>query len=215
MKITAPQLSNDLPVLSNLKQLIKRDETLSSAIISDEDISQLTVKSFAATELRLQKVNVTQARLERTSFSDVEFVNCALIASEFPDSSWRRVAVKGSRCSGLQLQTSTLKDVTFNDCKLNLANFRFSKLTNVCFKDCILDQADFYQSELKNVAFLNCVLDKAEFSASKLKQVDFRSSEITGILGIKSLAGAIIDSAQLMALAPILANELMIEVKDD
>ncbi|HEY5137829.1 MAG TPA: pentapeptide repeat-containing protein, partial [Methylococcales bacterium] len=100
-------------------------------------------------------------------------------------------------------------------CKLDLANFRFSKLTNVIFKDCTLEEADFYMAELRDVAFQNCVFEKTEFSGSKLRQVDFRTSDVLGVQGIGSLAGAIIDSSQLITLAPLLASALKIQVKDD
>jgi len=57
-------------------------------------------------------------------------------------------------------------------------------------------------------------MNKTEFSGSKLKQTDFRTSDITNISSISSLAGATIDSVQLIALAPMLANELKIQVED-
>lgn len=122
--------------------------------------------------------------------------------------------VKNSRCSGLQLQQSTLKDVTFTGSKLNLTNFRFSKLSNVLFEDCILDETDFYMAELKNVSFENCTIDKPEFSSTKFKNVDLRTSVLTNISGINSFSGVIIDSTQLISLAPELAHELNITVKD-
>lgn len=215
MKIVLPQLSKDLDELQNLKQLIERDETLSMASLQDEDISQFAGKSFTANELRLTKIDATEAKLERTSFSDTELLNSELIATVFSESSWRRVLVKKSRCSGIQLQTSTLKDVAFVDCKLNMANFRFAKLTNVCFEDCVLDEADFYAAQLINVAFQNCSLVKTQFSDATLKQVDLRTSDINDLLGVSSLKGAIIDSIQLVSLAPVLANQLGIDVKND
>lgn len=79
----------------------------------------------------------------------------------------------------------------------------------------MLDEDDFYSAELCKVAFLNCTMEKTEFSGSKLKQVDLRTSHIAGISGISGLAGATIDSTQLVALAPILAAELKIEIKDE
>ncbi len=215
MNVALPQFPSELTELKQLKQLIRRDQTLTTASIHDEDISNLTVKGFSAFELKLEKINFTQAKLEKSGFIDTAITNCDLIATSFADSSWLRTVIKNSRCSGLQIQASTLKDITFLDCKLNLSNFRFSKLTNVHFKDCMLDEADFYTAELNNVYFQNCTLDKAEFSSAKLKKADFRTSEITNVLGVRSLAGAIIDSMQLVSLAPVLANELNIVVLDE
>jgi uncharacterized protein YjbI with pentapeptide repeats len=215
MKIALPQISDNLETLQNLRRLILRDETLTTAHIQNEDLSQFKSKSFAANELRLEKVLFGEARLEKTSFSDAEFINCDLTATVFSEASWRRTAVKNCRGSGLQLQVSTLKDVTFTGCKLDLANFRFAKLTNVLFEDCVLDEADFYNAHLKNVWFQGCILHKTEFSGAKLDKVDLRTSDITTISGISTLAGATIDSTQLIALAPLLAHELKIIVDDN
>jgi uncharacterized protein YjbI with pentapeptide repeats len=215
MNVALPRLQNNLDATRNLVRLIKQDVTLNSVTIQCEDISHIKASSFTGSELKLEKITATEARLEKAGFTDVELLDCSLVATVFSGSSWRRVLFKNSRCSGIQLQTSTLRDVTFINCKLDLANFRFAKLTNVHFKECAIIDTDFYSAELNNVTFEKCDLDKAEFSGSKLKKVDLRSSDITNISGITSLAGSIIDPVQLIGLAPRLASELKITVKDD
>jgi uncharacterized protein YjbI with pentapeptide repeats len=215
MDIALPTITGKLDTLKDLHKILMKDETLSSASIGDEDITGVKARNFTANEAHFEKVNFTQAKLDKTGLSDIELLNCDLIATALPESSWRRILIDSCRCSGVQLQTSTLRDVTFTDCKLNLANFRFSKLKNVRFKNCVLDEADFYSAELENVDFQNCNMDRTEFSSSRLKHVDLRSSEIVSITGIGNLSGAIIDSMQLITLAPLLASELKITVKDD
>lgn len=113
MPIALPTIPKDIETIEGLQTLIQKDETLSGASFRNEDISRLRVKSFSADELRLEKIVATEAKLEKTSFSDVELINCDLVATALPEASWRRVLVKNSRCDGLQLQTSTLKDITF------------------------------------------------------------------------------------------------------
>lgn len=213
MIIKLPQLPPGLEDSSDLADLIKSDYTLEKLLLQNEDIAGLRAQGFSVNESRLKKLNATSAKLEKTSFLDAELLHCDLIAISLAESSWQRVLIKSSRCSGMQLQTSTLKNVTFDDCKLNLANFRFSKLTNVRFKDCLLDEADFYAAVLKNVEFQNCVMNKTEFSGSELKVVDFRTSDIVNIANISSLAGASIDYVQLIGIAPKLAAELKIKVQ--
>jgi uncharacterized protein YjbI with pentapeptide repeats len=215
MKIALPQLPAKLEPLSGLTGLIEDDETISTAVFRAEDISGLVTRSFTANEVRFERLQATQSQLVRTSFSDVEFSGCALIATAFPESSWRRVLCKESRCSGMQLQNSILKDITFAGCKLNMVNFRFCDLFNITFKDCMLDEADFYGASLKNIRFQNCTLQRTQFSTAKLSKADFRTSDITGVLGVSSFAGAIIDSLQLLAIAPVLAQEFKITIKDD
>lgn len=215
MSIALPHIARHVPLLRNLRQLIEADETISCGLVQRADISLLVAKSFAASELRLEKVNCSQVRLEKTNFADVEFLNCDVTAASFAEASWRRVLLQDCRGSGMQLPGSTLKDVTFSSCKLDLANFRFAKLHNVRFQDCQLSEADFYAAELRSVEFRHCSLQKTQFSEAKLHQVDLRSSNILGLAGIASLSGAIIDSAQLLGIAPLLAAELKIRVIDD
>ncbi len=145
----------------------------------------------------------------------MEYSNCVLTTTSCGESSWHRVSVDNSRCTGLGLQTSTLQDVVFTDCKLNLVNFRFAKLKNVVFEGCDLSEADFYCSELTNVRFDGCALDGVEFSGSKLKRVDLRCSDVSSLRSANSLTGAIIDSTQLIILAPLLAAEAGIEIDDE
>ena len=116
--------------------------------------------------------------------------------------------------TGLDLSRSTLKDVTFEGCKLDMVNVRFAKLTRVQFIDCIMNEADFQAAELTDVAFQNSHLEKVEFGQCKLKSVDARSSQLFDIRGWQSLKGLTIDSAQLVSIAPQLAVELGLVIKE-
>jgi uncharacterized protein YjbI with pentapeptide repeats len=117
--------------------------------------------------------------------------------------------------TGVDLSRSTLKDVVFKDCKLDMANFRFAKLTRVTFISCTLNETDFQAAELSEVVFEDCYLEKVEFGQSKVKQVDARTSQLYDIRGWQSLKGLIIDSTQLVMIAPQLAHELGLIIKAD
>lgn len=215
MNITTPQLPSELKVVNDLSQEIHKDETLSEVCVNRADIRGAHVNSVSLSEVKMTGVIFAQAILERTSFVDGIFSKCDFTACKLPEASWQRVTMKNGRASGIQLQNSTLKNVLFEDCKMNLANFRFTKLKDALFKNCDLSEADFYNAQLENVSFENCLLNKTEFSASKLKKVDLRTSNITNIMGVENLGGAIIDNLQLMSLAPLLAAQHKIIVRDD
>jgi uncharacterized protein YjbI with pentapeptide repeats len=119
-----------------------------------------------------------------------------------------------SRCSGAQFQMCSIQDVVFKGCKLDLVNFRFAKLKNVIFRDCLVSDTDFYNAELTNVRFDKCNIEKIELSGTKNKNLDLRSSQLGSIHGSGSLKGAIIDQMQLMQLAPYLAQEIGLTIKD-
>jgi len=196
MKVAAPQLPAELTPLTDLKRQIMKDETISAVSVDQEDVTGVAAKSVSLSEVKATSTGFVEAKLERAAFIDCIFSKCDFTASKLPDASWQRTVLLAARC------------------KLDLANFRFAKLKNVHFKDCDLTEADFYAAELHNVEFENCNLDRVEFSSSKLKKVDLRSSDILAIRGVDSLGGAIIDSSQLMALAPALAAHHKIVVED-
>ena len=115
--------------------------------------------------------------------------------------------------AGVDFSRSTLHDVVFEDCKLDMANFRFTKLKRVRFVNCMMNETDFQVAELSEVDFESCHLEKVEFAQCKIKQVDVRTSQLYDIRSWQSLKGLIIDPTQLVMIAPELANELGIVVK--
>lgn len=214
MKVAAPQLPSTLNTLNDFTNEIRKDETLTEIHVEYADVHGVRLNSLACSEAKITQTIFSQATLERTIFTDIIFLKCTFTATKLPEASWQRVLMQQIRASGIQLQNSTIKNVSFEDSKMDLANFRFTKLQDVSFKNCDLTEADFYNATIENVSFENCRLDKVEFSSSTLKNVDLRTSDIAHILGVQDLSGAIIDSIQLMGLAPRLAAEYKIIVKD-
>ncbi len=214
MNVALPQLPQDLITLTESRSTIEKDEPLVCVRIENCSLTGINAGGARFSEVSLLKVTLGGAAMEKLDWSDVLAVRCDFTAANCEQSSWRRVHVKGSRCSGMLLHSAKLQDATFENCKLDLANFRFTKLKNVRFVDCVLDKADFYQAELKSVTFENCTLSETEFSQAKLDKVDLRTSDLTGIKGVENMKGAIINSTQLIYLAPLLVAQLGIIVED-
>jgi uncharacterized protein YjbI with pentapeptide repeats len=65
------------------------------------------------------------------------------------------------------------------------------------------------------VEFVDCALKSADFTAATLTDADLRGATELGIAGgLDRLSGAVISTAQLLDLAPVLAAELGIRVED-
>jgi uncharacterized protein YjbI with pentapeptide repeats len=214
MKINFPKLPPRAglePI--DLSQLVA-EVSLEHVLVSGIDASNLRAKSLALDESLLEKVTLAEARLERLGLSDAELKACDFSAARCPENSIIRVRITDSRMTGVDLSRGTLKDVVFENCKLDMANFRFAKLTRVQFIDCILNEADFQRAELKDVAFLSSHLEKVEFSQARIKDVDARTSELVDIRGWQSLRGLTIDPVQLITIAPQLAQELGLAIEE-
>jgi uncharacterized protein YjbI with pentapeptide repeats len=120
-----------------------------------------------------------------------------------------------SRMTGFQWINGALRDVAFQDCRLDLSTFRFSKLTDVVFTDCNLTRADFTNADLSRARFVNCVLAGAQFSHANVGGTRFTRCELVDIDGVTSLRGAILEGHNLIALAHTLATALGITIETD
>jgi len=126
----------------------------------------------------------------------------------------RRVVMSGTRMTGIAWITGSIRDVTFDGCRIDLGYFSATKFSNVVFTGCRLDQANFGDTELNDVSFTNCELAGAQFSGAGLVQTRFSGCGLTGISGVTSLRGAIITTSDAVALAAIFADALGIKIED-
>lgn len=215
MKLPAPP---KLPPKTDLEaanaESLRTEARLEQCIFVQAEAVGLRASNMSLEETMFERVALAEAKLEKLHLLDAELRTCDLSAAHCSESSWIRVRISGGRMTGLDLSRSTLKDVTFEGCKLDMVNVRFAKLTRVQFIDCIMNEADFQAAELTDVAFQNSHLEKVEFGQCKLKSVDARSSQLFDIRGWQSLKGLTIDSAQLASIAPQLAVELGLVIKE-
>jgi uncharacterized protein YjbI with pentapeptide repeats len=157
---------------------------------------------------------------ESESESDDEFLDAT-----FEDADWsnrretrfsaRRVEFLRARLTGAQLPESTLIDVTFADCRADLASFRFAKLERVVFRDCRLEEADFYGAELEDVLFERCDLRLASIDGVRITRVELRGCNLEGMQGAEALRGARMPWSDIVGNAPLFAVALGIEILDD
>jgi uncharacterized protein YjbI with pentapeptide repeats len=214
MKLRLPQIpaAADLEVISPAR--LGAEQAFERVRLQSGDASNLVAKGMNFDEALLEKVIFVSAALEKLSLDDAELRACDFSAAQCNDASWVRVRATSGRMSGIDLSRSVLKDVLFESCKLDMANFRFAKLTRVTFVDCVCDEADFQGAELHEVKFVSSHLEKTEFAQCKIKSVDARTSELIDIRGWQSLCGLKVDAVQLMTIAPQLAATMGIIVAE-
>ena len=73
---------------------------------------------------------------------------------------------------------------------------------------------DFGGATIKRARFPGCTLTGADFSRAALDKVDLRGADLDITAGYESLRGAIISTAQLLSMAPSLARQIGIVVRD-
>ena len=191
-------------------------------------------------ETRYESVHLDQLALDQVDCSRSRFFECALtgvtveggnfrhvqlregwiqatrwIAGDLAAVDWLDVTVVASVLAGVQMFDAQLRRVTFRECKLDSVNLRGAKLLDVRFIDCQLEHVDFSGAGLTNVDFPGSRISGATFDRAQLANVDLREAIELRLDGsYDALRGSTITSAQLINLAPELAQALGIVVRD-
>ena len=125
-----------------------------------------------------------------------------------------RVELRRCRLTGAELAEANLRDVAFEECRIDLVGLRHAQLERVVFRDCRMSECDFYGSALKDVLFERCELREATFSTCTLQRVELRGCDLAGVRGAEALRGARMPWNDIVENAALFAAVLGIEVVD-
>ncbi|MFL5953739.1 MAG: pentapeptide repeat-containing protein [Gaiellaceae bacterium] len=128
--------------------------------------------------------------------------------------SLERVELRRCRLTGTELAEASLRDVTFDECRIDLAGLRHARLERVVFRDCRMGECDFYGTSLKDVLFERCDLREATLSAAKLERVELRGCDLSGVRGADALRGARLPWNDVIENAALFARLAGIEIVD-
>ena len=185
------------------------ESDVSGAVVVDQTASGVTFAS-----VRLADADLSGSRLEHLRITDGVLQRCNLANVHAARASLHRVAIEGSRMTGMAFAEATLRDVTLSGSRIDLASFGFSRLQRVTFEDCVLHQTDFLEAQLDEVRFHGCDLTRADFRGARLNQCEFRRCDLTGLEGVESLRGAALEWSDIVGMAGVWAGALGIERLD-
>jgi len=190
------------------------DESYDRYHITGEAFSGVMAAGSRFAECAFSSVTFDGGELRRSRLSEVIFRKVRVVAADLAETDWLDAWFGGCVLAGVQAYGSSLRRVTFRDCKLDSVNFRDATLTDVQFEDCVLRSADFGGATLTRVRFPGCQLEGADLTKVTCTDVDLRGAALGITGGYESLRGTVIDSVQLVSLAPLLARHLGIAVED-
>ncbi|MGW3664037.1 pentapeptide repeat-containing protein [Streptomyces sp. NPDC005141] len=154
-----------------------------------------------------------ETRLHRARVLDSVLTGIRGVGTDLAESTLRDVEVVDARLGGVQLHGSVLERVLVRGGKIDYLNLRKARLKDVVFEGCVLVEPDFGGARLERVEFVDCVLKGADLTGATLTDVDLRAAaEIDIARGVDRLAGAVISTAQLLDLAPVMAAALGVRV---
>jgi uncharacterized protein YjbI with pentapeptide repeats len=159
--------------------------------------------------IKLRECVWREVELLESELSFVEITDVMLQTCDFANSRWdwfaaNRVHFKSCRLLGFKAIDSEIVSARFDDCLMELSQFRFAKMPGAYFDHCDLRHADFSGADLTNATFADCDLSDAAFSQAKCRGVDFRSSKLDRLtVGPAELSGVIIDPVQAAELVKV------------
>jgi uncharacterized protein YjbI with pentapeptide repeats len=126
----------------------------------------------------------------------------------------QRAQLNRCRLTGAELAEAMLRDVTFDECRVDLVGLRHARLERVVFRDCRMAECDLYGATLTDVLFERCELRDATLSSTRLQHVELRGCDLTGLRGAEALRGARMPWTDVLENAALFATFLGIEIVD-
>lgn len=127
---------------------------------------------------------------------------------------WRDLHVRDSRLGSVEAYDARWSSVHFIDCKLGYLNLRGAELLDIAFTGCVIEEIDLEQTTARRVRFSDTRLSRLTVQQGTFDHVDLRGADIAEIDGLDSLRGVVISPRQLHDLAPVLAAERGVVVRE-
>ena len=173
-----PEIPDELTTWDPPAEL--RDVELALCRVEAVELSERDASRLQVAESRMAHVNLSGCGLEGAKFHDVIVEMGSWANVRAAGLSLTRVRLDQVRLTGASLASAEIRDVTFVDCRIDLAAFRFAKLERVRFDNCRMDEVDFYGASLTSVVFTGCSLVSATWSAATLTCSEIRGCDLAG-----------------------------------
>ena len=181
----------------------------------DIDLSQRSAESVEFTQCRFRGADLSGTQVDRVGLTDCLAENSNLANVRADAGALVRVRFVMSRMTGFTVAKGLLRDVEFEDCRLDLSGWRFTDFQATRFINCNLTRADFTEADLTGAQFVGCDLTGAQFDKAKMEGTRFRKCVLVDIGGVLSWRGATVDGNDLIALSYTLAHALGIRIEAD
>jgi uncharacterized protein YjbI with pentapeptide repeats len=185
---------------------------LAGALLEAADYSGQTARNCRFEEARLGSLDLGGVDLTACSFRDVAIAGGSWANIRTRSIRVHRAEFKSVRMTGADLAAAEIEDVSFVDCRIDLAFFVSARLRRVRFDRCRLDETDFTDANLVSVAFDGCSLARTVWTDAELSGCEMRACTISGAARLDRLRGVRMPVADVLAAATDLAGALGIEI---
>ncbi|WP_227983990.1 pentapeptide repeat-containing protein [Nocardia spumae] len=213
-----PRDLTDLPYadeLTPLREPLAPDSEYERIHLDSAAPDEVSAAGSWFTRSALTSVVLTGGSVAHSRFEDVWMRGVRWIGTDIGETRWLDAELIDSAWSGVIAVDAQLRRVRFEGCKLESVNFRAAKLRHVSFVDCVLRDVDFSSAALRQVEFPGSRLDGVALHGATFQDVDLREAATLDLIAdIGTLKGAIINTGQLMEMAPAFARAAGIIVRD-
>ena len=128
------------------------------------------------------RVIYTEESVKNREFDHCTFIDCDLYGSDFSQSQFLDCTFKGCNLSMVKLNATSLKNVTFEACKLMGIAFEYCEdfLFEVKFNDCVLDFSSFANKKMAKTKFTKCSMQDVNFAGTNLLKAVFEEVNLNG-----------------------------------
>ena len=209
-----PRLASDLAVTPADDLYDDGDGPDWAGLAVHGDLVDWEADGLTVTGCRLAALQLTGARLEKARFVDVLFESCELSGAVLTQASFLRVELRQCRLVGSVWTGARLRHVRIDGCKLDRVAWNEVHAEDLLVSGSLLVEADLAGAQLAGARFADCDLGRADLSGASMTGARLHGSRLDGVKGVRGLAGAHIDSFQVLALAPLLLADIGIAVDD-
>ncbi|MGC2445523.1 pentapeptide repeat-containing protein [Candidatus Binatus sp.] len=177
-------------------------------------IQGAVLSDASASRLQFDTCVLTRIELDRSTLPNLRMVDVRVEKSSAANGTWaspslRRVEIIGSRLTGLTINEGELSDVVFRECKADFMQIASSRIRDVRFENCVLAEAEFRECTLERVAFSGCDMRNVNLAQARLIEIDLRGSGIAGLmLDAAQLGSLTVDPSQAMVILQMLGAKV-------
>ena len=177
---------------------------IQGAVLSDASASRLQFDTCVLTRIELDRSKLPNLRMV-----DVRVEKSSAANGTWASPSLRRVEIIGSRLTGLTINEGELSDVVFRECKADFMQIASSRIRDVRFENCALAEAEFRECTLERVTFSGCDMKNVNLAQARLIEIDLRGSGIAGLmLDAAQLGSLTVDPSQAMVILQMLGAKV-------
>jgi uncharacterized protein YjbI with pentapeptide repeats len=207
-----PDLPDELPEGEPPADLVDRE--VEGHRFIGLDLTSRNARGVRMTDVQLENVDLSNGDLRRATLHSVTWRDGSVANARADEARLRRLRLERVRATGLRLATGHLEDVTFIDCQLDLATFRFAELDRVRFERCRMTEADFYEAAITSVVFEDCDLTRAVWSGATFRRSEMRGCDLAGSTDLERLRGVRMPWPDVIRSAHQIAQAAGIEIID-